>query len=764
MARKTPDLNKAVQSFKNMEQAVTKLGASFRSIFAPLSGLSRELQNLAKRSDLSRSTGVSIDKINKFGAAFKRLGGDVKTAGNVFGTLDREWRNLRDGFSSAMLHDLARFDLTFSNEDMADADKMFAKIRKVMADPNISEERKRSLKERLGLDDAAFRLATMSAEEYQRVMEDAASMNFDPTRQREMTKNAEKWREAQGRLSAATEKFKTALADCLTIFTPVINALASFISWLAESKVAVWGVFTAMLALSGIGMIRFVKRIYDIYKALRGINSAMRVTAGATNFLSRAWKGLTTGLGRGLGLLKTTWNWLNKIGQIKITPLKWIKGGFGFIKSGLLKVVGWFGTAWKAIKSFRLASIGSAFARLWAVIKGGKGAFSIFAKGGHLLMSLWRGLKGCLNISKILTGAFKLVGKSFLAALMFAIDGVTIGVKNFKKYIIDGWDDICRFFTETIPFFFSEGLSGITDLIGSFLSGFVSGIGTGLSDVIEQFFGFLMPDSWMSAIRSGLETFFGWIGDAIEWLFKPVSWLADKIDKLFTADFWIGIWDGFKSACSSAWNAVKNGCKSAMEAVKGFFNKTLDWVTGKVNAVRKHLPTWLGGIEETEEEKKKREEEEKKKREEERKRLAEMAQKQYESWSPQQKLDYDFSQVGAATNLPDLRNISVPTVNLPSLPPVTLPPLDPMLKNLEVAGQRVGAANSLAAGASAMMQSTYDYSMSSSSQTIAPSIRIDSINVNAGNTSDPKKLASGLNSELNKYMFYGLEATGAWTR
>lgn len=752
MARKTPDLNKAVQSFKNMEQAVTKLGASFRSIFAPLSGLSRELQNLAKRSDLSRSTGVSIDKLNKFGAAFKRLGGDVKTAGNVFGSLDREWRNLKEGFSSAKLGDLARLGMTFDETDMADADKMFAKIRKVMADPNISDERKRSLKERLGLDDAAFRLATMSAVEYKRAMEDAASLNFDTTRQREMTKNAEKWREATGRLSAAWEKFKTALADCLTVFTPVVNGLASLISWLAESKAAVWSVFSVMMMMSGFGIIRFVKRIYDIYKALRGINNAMKVTTNASNFFARSWKALTNVLGRGAGWLKTTWNWLNKIGRIKITPLKWIKGaGTAFSKLG-----GLLGNAWRAIKAFRLASIANAFSRLWAVIKGGRGAFSVFAKGGHLVTSLLRGLKGCLNVTKMFTGAVKVVGKSLLSALMFAIDGVTVAVKNFKKYIWDEWDSIVDGFKSQMSVLFSGNIGDIGQMFIESVGAFMSGLTHGVVDVFDQLLGWALPDSWMEGIRN-------WVDDLThegdQW-FSAFGQMFNDFCKNFS---WGDIWKSFTDGCKSAWDGIKNA-----------FSEGIDWIGEKWTSFRKMLPTWLGGIEETEEEKKEREAKE-------RKEVAQMQQAQYESWSPQKKLDYDFSQVGAATNLPDLRNISIPTANLPSSPTLSsfpdlsnikvptanlsIPKLNPdILKNLEVAGQRVGAANNLAAGASAMMQSTYDYSMSSSSQTIAPSIRIDSINVNAGNTSDPKKLASGLNSELNKYMFYGLEATGAWTR
>ena len=281
-------------------------------------------------------------------------------------------------------------------------------------------------------------------------------------------------------------------------------------------------------------------------------------------------------------------------------------------------------------------------------------------------------------------------------------------------------------------------------------SGFIEGIGTAIGDLGEHLLGWLLPDSFIEGFK-------------------------DAIDSLF-------------SVIAHPFDSIADAATACIDGVCGVWKKAKKW-----------LPSWLGGYSD-EELKQLEAEEEAKKKIEEKKENAAVAQKQIESFTPQQKVDYDFSQFGATTNSVDLRNISVPTVNLPQMP--TLPaPAMPDVGNLydasnllqlpeppaagplrdasnlmqlpelpspdkfqdafsalETAGSNLRTVNLAAAGASSMVQTTNDNHSAFNTTSTNTSVKVDGITINA-QTDSPDKLGQAVMNTLNNYTNYGLDAS-----
>ncbi len=769
---RTPKVDRAVKDFRDLGLALRGVVTQFKMITAPLQGMVQAFQRLSAVYDLSKSTGASMDSLKKYGAVLKSLGGDVKDAASVFGKLDQAVTDMNMGKDSALLNDLAfHFGLTFTGDEKPD--EYMDKIRAAMA--TMSPEMQRALQKTLGMSDAMFHAATLPAKEYAELVAKNNAMRLSSDDEKEATKNSLALRSALGRLSTAWDSLQLQLGNVFAKLIPLIDGLASLIAWIAKSKVAV-SILAAVIGLLVVTkLVRFIRGLWNLAKAFKAVSAS---SGGVAKALFSV--GQSAGKSRGIiGSLKSLWQWSKRIGSIRIpNPFKAIARGWKAIKS--FDYAAKFKSMWtwakelgpNIMKGLRTAktTIGGWLSSLGSMF--GRGATSIGNAFRSLPSKIFNGIKGIKNLPQLAwnavkalprilmngikgmgSGAFnllkaggikgaKILGGSVLSALMFAYDGVTFFFKQIKKYGEGFIDNLCMFFTETRRQMFSS-FGDFFAIFGGLWSGFWEGLGDGLADAVEMLVNFFtlgfLPDNWLSNIRNFFGDFFGAI----------MGFIAHPFDSIASA---------FEAACG--------GIKKA-------------WT-----ATRRWLPSWLGGY--SDEEKKRLDEEEEKEKAaekaKEREENAVIAQKQIESFTPQQKVDYDFSQFGATTNGVDLRNISVPTVNLPQMPTLPAPALPdagklydatnllqlPELPSpdkfqdafsaLETAGSNLRTVNLAAAGASSMVQTTNDNRSAFNTTSTNTSVKVDGITINA-QTDSPDKLGQAVMNTLNNYTNYGLDAS-----
>lgn len=790
---RTPKVDRAVKDFRDLGLALRGVVTQFKMITAPLQGMVQAFQRLSAVYDLSKSTGASMDSLKKYGAVLKSLGGDVKDAASVFGKLDQAVTDMNMGKDSALLNDLAfHFGLTFTGDEKPD--EYMDKIRAAMA--TMSPEMQRALQKTLGMSDAMFHAATLPAKEYAELVAKNNAMRLSTKDEEEATKNSLALRSALGRLSTAWDSLQLQLGNVFAKLIPLIDGLASLIAWIAKSKVAVTVLATVIGLLIGGRLISLIRGVWNLLKLFRGLPRATRAASNALSLFGRSaanagtraattatrtsgfWARMAERIGRAGRSASTKFgnamrvignvirhpirsiqrliqqtqrllNWFNQLGKVNVGE-KLVQGfrAIGRAFSTAFRAVrGWIGSAGQFIARM-WNGIGSGFSRMWngikGLFKGGGGFIKFFSTVGEKAAGLWKALKGglagLLGIFKGLGGVFKAVFGGLLGAVLWAWNGVSFAFSQFRKYI--HWDDIKSFFTETIPQMFSS-FGDFFSILGGMWSGFWEGLGEGLADVGENLADFFtlgfLPDNWLSSIREFFSDLFGSI----------MGFIAHPFDSLAPA---------FEAACG--------GIKKA-------------WT-----ATRRWLPSWLGGY--SDEEKKRLDEEEEKEKAaekaKEREENAVIAQKQIESFTPQQKVDYDFSQFGATTNGVDLRNISVPTVNLPQMPTLPAPALPdagklydatnllqlPELPSpdkfqdafsaLETAGSNLRTVNLAAAGASSMVQTTNDNRSAFNTTSTNTSVKVDGITINA-QTDSPDKLGQAVMNTLNNYTNYGLDAS-----
>lgn len=595
-AKVTP--KQMMKELRDIGGAMYAIKTSFMAIVAPINNLANTLKKVAEVGDMSRLGVQGVNNVSRFGAAVKALGGDARSAGQLFNKLEANLQDLRMGGSGGNLENVAiRYGLVFTGNETAD--EYMEKIRDKMS--RLDEHGQLALQRDLGLSAAEFKLVTMSVDEYAAHMARAAQLQ--PTN-KEQAARAERMRNSMAELSLACEKFGNALADIISPLAGVISSLATLIAWLAESKLAVGAVFAAMCVTWLFGLKKLIATIRVFVSIARGTQTVGSAIASSFNGMSRAahmilhpiktlngaffalrnpllWlqthpSRIFNLMGQGIAKLEALKNfrltWLEKMGASLVKIKRVFDAGFAFggFKGGInalrqmFNIGGRVKALFASFKSIKLASLISlnGLGRIRGMLSGLKGLFNI--------RSIISSIGSVMNISKILTGTMKVVGKSIFSAFMFAFDGVSIAVKNFKKYIVDGWDTVTSFFSDTLGGLFSsfgsifvqfwkKGLVGAMSAtfsffsqffstVGSFCSGFIEGLGTGIADVFGQLFGWLLPDSWCACIRGWTETLFEWLGNIPQWIGDAFSKAFDFIGDLWDkATSWLPSWLGGKS-------------------------------------------------------------------------------------------------------------------------------------------------------------------------------------------------------------------------
>lgn len=744
---RTPKVDKTVRDFRDLGLALRGIVTQFKAMTAPLSGVIGAMKELARVADKSLTTGVTVDKLKKYGAALKALGGDVNDAAKTFGYLDTQVAKMKLGESNA-LGDLAwKFNFRLDGDE--DADEMMDKIREAMS--GLGEQQQREFAKALGLSDSMFRMAKMSADEYRVAKERASELTFDEDRTKEMTANSLKLQAALGNLSTAWGKIKMAIGDVFTIFSPLIEWLASVIAWVAESKTAVT-IFAVVLGGFVVAkVLRLAKGIMNLVGVFKAIPGAASKVQSLVSALGRLWKwNLTAGGGFGKPFTKVL-ELFKKFGSVIRHPINSIRSLWHGIKNIYTAVKGSGEMFQKAFNLMGFAikhpiqSVKMLYASLSKIGKVG----AAVAKGFRSAFGIVKGVIGGVGaVFKGIGGLAKGIFGGIIGAFMFCVESLSFAWDSFDKYILGNLGMIKSFFTDTCGQMF-DSWDDFCSIIGGLFSGFLDGLAEGLGNVgkfLVNFFtlGLLSEDT--------LDKVQGWFQDFFDSLFD-FSWIVHPFD-----------------------------------TVCNLFNGTIDSVVGIWRGARRLLPSWLGGYSKEEKEKLDAEDAAKKKiedaknadkqieknRKDHEKQIADFKSRKAAMQEGAKKLalkvsdgesEEDFKKrfVENARSLGKVTdqyaenryaNMAMQSYRKQSMANAA----NNIAGNLANAGQKVQSANSAAAGASSMVQTTNDNRSSVQTNASNTSVKVDGIIINA-KTDNPQKLGTELMSELNSYRNYGLSVT-----
>lgn len=737
---KSEGVGKAVKDFRDLGLAIAGVKTQFRAIISPIQGCVNELQKLAKVSDMSLTSGASVQNIKVFGAALKALGGDVGSAAKTFGFLDSQVTKMKLGESN-QLGDLA-WKFNFRLTGMEKPEEQFDAVRKAMS--GLSEAGKREFSRALGLDESMFRLATMAAEEYDEVKKRAERMNFDTDTQKEMTEDALKMREALGNLSSAWSKLWSGVGSIFAKAAPLINWIAEAIAWIANFKGVLWGLALVISAVVGVNIIRFIGALKKLLQVAKMIPSLGKIFGNMKNWFS---------FGEHIRKIKDLWTWLKGLGKIDVAPaFKRIGGIFKGIGGVILHPIqsikalyGWLGKLWTTKGSGILAKGFHAVAfairhpiqfivgfigKIKSAVTAGKGMFGAFKGGFAVIGGIFKGIGG---LAKGIFGGI-------VGAVMFCVESLGFAWESFDKYILGSWDSIKLFFTETIGEMFSswDGFcAGISGLWDGFFEGLAEGLGNAGRFLVNFFTLGLLSKDTLDKVQS-------WFEDLFNYIF---GWVAHPFDSLV---------ENFSSAIS--------GVKSVWKGVRSF------------------LPSWLGGY--SDEEKKQMEEAEKngKKNIDGRKSAADNTAiaydngfgaeeyevvrngaEAYRAAFQEAKMNGDEEKAQRLSAAWSSRNSDIGQTKRIMRgqgysDSAIYDAVNNMYGAMSVAGENLKAVNSAAAGASNMVQTTNDNRSSVSNSATNTSVKVDNININS-KADNPEKLGVELKSALNAYTNYGLSVS-----
>lgn len=256
---------------------------------------------------------------------------------------------------------------------------------------------------------------------------------------------------------------------------------------------------------------------------------------------------------------------------------------------------------------------------------------------GTALVTLGTNAKAALAGMSGLTKVFAVVGA--------AIAGWEIGSLIYEKFedeingvlwpifdeVVEWWNDIAAFFTETIPEFFADVadwfvemwdniVSFFKDAVDSIETGwsviidFFSGIWQGIQDAFSatvEFFGGLfsaaeqgIEDAWSSVVG-----FFTGIWDGISGAFDSVTGFfgdifsdaRETIEDIFgpIEDFFRDVWSAIKTVFNPAYDFFSSIFESVKDAVRGPLNFIIDginWVIDGLNKISFEIPDWVPGV------------------------------------------------------------------------------------------------------------------------------------------------------------------------
>ena len=272
--------------------------------------------------------------------------------------------------------------------------------------------------------------------------------------------------------------------------------------------------------------------------------------------------------------------------------LKWVGENANIVVGAMVGI----GAAWATFKAMGILG-----AIVQFVSYSGKlaGATTIIGSLGAAISQLWTYFKAGTIVTKVtgwfssLSGAFTAVASAvgISAGALAGIIGVVAAVAAGAYLLITNWDEVKKFFTETLPNKISEAfdwlgkkwdeftgwLSELPGKIGYWfgygLGKIVKFFGEDVPNAITKFFTETVPKAWNSfttwakEIPSKLETFF--TKTIPEKWAKLQTWFEGLPDKLM--EIGRNIIDGLINGITTAWENTKKAVKDFVDGfVKGF--------------------------------------------------------------------------------------------------------------------------------------------------------------------------------------------------
>lgn len=312
----------------------------------------------------------------------------------------------------------------------------------------------------------------------------------------------------------------TGVATAVGTFLLIINKqaiLTAFIGLLGKVKTAFLGVSAAMAA----------NPVALVIAAIAGLVAAIVVLWKKSEKFRNFWKGLWA------GIRKTAEPIIKGIAE-------WFKKAWETIKKVWGAVSAWFAGVWEKIKnSFAVQKLADYFRMAWENIK------AVWSVVVAYFKTIWENIKLVFSaVKKVLSGDF--------SGAWDAIKQIFANVKQFFEENV--WGAIKNIFANIDEFFggiFSKAWEKITEIWGKVASWFDENV----VQPIKEFF---------APIIDFFRTAFEIIGQLAQgcWeLIKAVwsvvsGWFDENIIQP-VAGFFRSLWDGIKSAASTAWNGIK---------------------------------------------------------------------------------------------------------------------------------------------------------------------------------------------------------------
>ncbi|OQO85060.1 hypothetical protein BH739_12050 [Enterococcus casseliflavus] len=267
---------------------------------------------------------------------------------------------------------------------------------------------------------------------------------------------------------------------------------------------------------------------------------------------------------------------------------KMLKGGIG-LASGAFKT---FNKVFEGITKFRT---------FISAVKGGARAFEALSPAAKVLASTFKVVGSAVKVlSSVFITAFKAIGTAVMAhpiiAAIVAIIAIIVLLWNKCEWFRDGVIAVWEYIKKA----WIVGVKAIGE--------WMSNLGQTISeiwDAIKLIFQLAVLAIWTVAVNT-FNSIVDGISAAMDWISGVIETTLLLIELVWTTvwngikDFFVGLWEGIKSVCSTAVTAIGDGISAAWDVIKAVtsavWNGIKDFFVGLWNGIKAVFSTVVNAI------------------------------------------------------------------------------------------------------------------------------------------------------------------------